>query len=390
MAAVTKLDDEVLARLELDGRSMARRWPWIVGVALLVVALGGLVSSLSAGGPELRWSAVQRGSMAVTVDAVGTLHPRREVEIGSELSGLVATVPVEENQRVAAGDVLATLDTRMLVAQSDQADAEVATARANLRQARVQAELARLERDRARVAGRAGGIAEAELDRVALTHELREAGVELAEAQLARALAAQRLAATNLDKAIIRSPTDGVVLERNVDPGQSVVTSLQSPVLFKVAEDLDEMRLVVEIDEADIARIQAGQAATFTVAAWPDATFDATVARVDLAPLPGFEVVTYEAELHVANREGLLRPGMSASATVVARELVDVVLVPNAALRFDPPGAEPPEGPHVWLQIDGAPRAARVSVQASDRRHTAVTSEVELEGAQVAISAGES
>ncbi len=381
-------DPEVLETLQLDPGG-SRPWlPWALG-AIVVLVAAVIAWSLGADDePEVVLERVERGTLIVTVEAVGNLEPLNEVEIGPELSGIVASVPVSANQKVAAGDVLASLDTTLLEAQEQQAEAEVATARATLRQAQVQQEAAALERRRAEEVAKGGSVAPSELDRVRLNHEAALAGAELAEAQLQRALAARRVARTNLDKAVLRSPTDGVVLERNVDPGQAVVTSLQSPVLFRVAERLDEMLLVIQIDEADIARVQEGQEATFTVAAWPARTFDAVVRQVHLAPMPGSDVVTYEAELHVANEEGLLRPGMSASVTLRADEQDDVLMVPNAALRFEPPTAprDVPTAPHIWVSGSDGLAPVVVSLGPSNRSHTAVTSEADLVGAEVAVA----
>lgn len=379
-------DPEVLEALQL-GPAHKRRWVrWVIGVGA-VAAVAVLLASLwprggSADGWEL--AAVERGSLDVTVSAVGTVRALHEVEVSSELSGIVVDVLVEANDVVRAGDALAVLDTRQLEAQVVQADAEVARAVAGLRQARIEEERARLERDRTRTVAAGGGTSQAERDRTRLTHESAVAAVQIAQAQLESTRAAQQVTYTSLDKAVIRSPTDGVVLVRDVDPGQAVVSAMAAPVLFRVAEDLQRMSLVVDIDEADVGRVHAGQQATFTVAAWPEHTFEARVHIVRLAPTPGSEVVTYEAELDVENREQMLRPGMTATASLVSEQLSDVLLVPSAALRFQPGKQEPPPGPHVWVVEDGALRPIPVDIGASDGARTSVDAEEELVGREVA------
>lgn len=369
-----------------DGRR-SRRWGrWIVLLAGLAL-IGGGVWAWQAGRAERAAEAaeretapVTRGDLSVTITAVGTLQPRNVVSVGSELSGVVATVHAEANDTVAAGAPLADLDTSLLHAQAEQTGAAVRAAEASVTQARVNLHAAKRELERVRGLVAATAAAQGELDSAETTAAQAESSLQLALAQLAQARAAASASATNLRKAHIVSPIAGVVLERNVEPGQAVVSALQATTLFKVAEDLRHMELSVAIDEADVGQVLVGQRADFTVAAWPDRVFAAEVTKVHLSPDAGQQVVTYAAELSVENPDLVLLPGMTATVKVVARSWDDALLVPNAALRYTPPGdSSPPPAPRegrryarVWIPEGDGARPVEVLPLATDGRHTVV------------------
>ena len=322
-----------------------------VGLVLVLLLLSRCFAGEASGGYATE--KVRRGNLTVTVSATGNLQPTNQVEVGSEQSGLVTQVFVDNNDRVAAGQPLARLDTARLqdtIAQAQaglaSAQAQVATAEASAAQAR--ANLARQE-EVYRVSG--GRVpSETELDAARAENRRAVAGVRSAQAQVATARAQLSSAQTNLSKATIYSPVTGVVLSRQVDPGQTVAASFQAPVLFTIAEDLAAMKLEVRVDEADVGAVRDGQRATFTVDAYPGRTFPAQVTRVDVganasgsttsgssAAASGTgSVVAYTAELSVQNSQLLLRPGMTATAEIVTSERRGALLVPNAALRFSP------------------------------------------------------
>ena len=387
-----------------------RRWSMWGALALLVVA--GITLSLRhcrSEAPRYVTQPVRRGDLTVRISATGTLAPTTEVTVGSELSGIVAEVLVDYDDRVQVGQVLARIDATRLEAQARQSAAQLQAARARLQQT-----AATLEEARAQLA-RLEQVFEASKGRVPSRQELdtqrATAKRAASEHASARAVIAQQRAAletfeTDLSRLVIRSPIEGVVLERNVDPGQTVAASFQAPVLFTIAEDLTQMDLELEIDEADVGQVAPGVAATFTVDAYPERVFEATVSEVRFASETVEGVVTYKAILHVDNDELLLRPGMTATAEVVVRELAHVVLVPNAALRFEPereepttsspggrdfmsqllprrPGAQRPgerrdrarsRAQQVWVLRDGEPVAVPVVVGASDDAMTVVRS----------------
>ncbi len=320
-----------------------RRPVWWIVVGLVVLVGAGLyfwqISARSNAAPVYVTEAVNRGNLTLTVAANGTLQPTRSVSIGSELSGTVLRVLVDVNDKVKKGQVLLELDTAKLndqVARSraalSSANAKVALTLATVKEA--QGNLARLE-EVARLSG--GKVpSKAELDTGRATLERAQADELSARANVTDAQAALSTDQTNLSKASIRSPTDGVVLTRTVDPGNAVAASLQAVTLFTLAEDLSQLRLQVNVDEADVGSVKVGQKASFTVSAYPSRKYPATITRVAYGSTTTDNVVTYVTYLEVDNVDLSLRPGMTASATITSTERRDVLLVPNTALRFTP------------------------------------------------------
>ncbi|MDR3368293.1 efflux RND transporter periplasmic adaptor subunit [Rhodoferax sp.] len=394
-----------------------RRTLW-VALALSVAAAGGYyawaVKQQRNAAPSYVAEPAAKGNLTLTVIANGTLQPTRSVNIGSELSGTVLRVLVDVNDRVKKGQVLVELDTAKLSDQVTRSRAALAAAQAALAQAiattkESKASLARLEE----VARLSGGkvpsateldTARATLDRAVATQDSAKANVDSARASLSTD-------ETNLSKASIRSPIDGVVLTRSVDPGNAVAASLQAVTLFTIAEDLTQLRLQVNVDEADVGRVKVGQKASFTVSAFAARRFPATITRVSYGSTITDNVVTYVTQMDVTNTDLSLRPGMTATSTITAVERKDVLLVPNAALRFTPTqaaaaetkssggimGSMMPRMPRsgagkkatggqakqVWVLRDGAPVAVKVTPGISDGRMTEITAGDLNEGMQV-------
>ena len=331
-----------------------RQLKWgAIGLGVLILLWIGF-KLFGPGGADVSYAtqAVRRGDLTVTVSATGNLQPTNQVDVGSELSGTVTEVNVDNNDRVTKGQVLARLDTSRLRDAVNQSKASLASAQASVMQAQAtarqsRANLARLE-EVYRLSG--GKVPSAtELDTARADNARAIAGVHTAEAQVAQARAQLSSDETQFSKASIVSPVNGVVLSRQIEPGQTVAASLNAPVLFQIAEDLSAMRLEVKVDEADVGQVKKGQRATFQVDAFPGRTFPAMIERVDLganatntsssssaSTSSASSVVAYVARLAVANPDELLRPGMTATADIVTTEKNDVLLVPNAALRFSP------------------------------------------------------
>jgi len=334
-------------------RPWRKRLIWAGGAAILL-ALIFLLSRCFAGEAEAGYATqeVRRGSLTVTVSATGNLAPTNEVQVGSEQSGLITDVYVENNDRVVKGQPLARLDTARLNDTITQNQAALASAQASVAQANATAVQARANVNRLEEVYRLSGgkvPSRVELDTGRAENQRAAAGVRAAQAQVAQARAVLSSAQTNLSKATIYSPVTGVVLSRQIDPGQTVAASFTAPVLFAIAEDLSRMKLEVKVDEADVGQVRAGQRATFTVDAYPGRTFPARIERVDVganasnasgstnaASTAAGAVVAYTAELSVQNPELILRPGMTATAEIVTTEKRNVLLVPNAALRYSP------------------------------------------------------
>jgi HlyD family secretion protein len=318
--------------------------------AVLVLILGGLglwywqVRRADAAAPAYVTQAVGRGNLTLSVTASGTLQPTRAINIGSELSGTVLKVNVDVNDKVTKGQVLVELDTAKLRDQILRSSATLAAASAKVNQTgatvrEAQAALARLE-EVSRLSG--GKVpAKAELDTGRAARDRALADDASAREGVKDASAALSTDQINLSKASIRAPANGVVLTRSVDPGNAVAASLQAVTLFTVAEDLARLRLWVYVDEADVGSVAVGQAARFTVSAYPSRPFPARVTRVGFGSTITDNVVTYLTYLDVDNADLSLRPGMTAVATIIAKQRNDVLLVPNSALRFTPSVATP-------------------------------------------------
>lgn len=399
-----------------------RRWVWAVAVLAVLAALGlwwWSAARAANAAPSYTTQAVTRGNLTLHVSANGTLQPTRSINVGSELSGSVLRVLVDVNDRVRRGQVMVELDAAKLRNQIlrsraavDAADARLAQTRATQLEAR--AALLRLEA----VARMSGGQvpSKAELDGARAAQARALADGDSAAAGLKDARAALATDQINLGKAAIAAPADGVVLTRNVDPGNAVAATLQAVTLFTVAEDLTRLRLWVYVDEADVGAVKVGQAASFTVSAYPARAFPARITRVGFGSTITDNVVTYLTYLDVDNADNSLRPGMTATATITATERKGVLLVPNAALRFEPSTAQAtakkglalPMGPprnsrksaadgastanarQVWvLPLDaahpdrGAPVAVAVTPGLSDGRMTEITAGALTEGMRV-------
>jgi HlyD family secretion protein len=286
----------------------------------------------------------ETGELTVEVSATGTLQPLIQVDISSELSGVVRTVAVEENQRVAKGEVLAELDTTRLAAQVERGEANVIAAKAKVTDSETTLKEAEQTLARARQLAERGMTTDQALEATTAIRDRASAAVEIARANLAIAEAELKQQQAELDKASIHAPIDGIVLKRSVNPGQTVASSMQAPVLFVLAADLERMELKAAIDEADIGGVKPGQKARFTVDAFPERSFDALIRDIAYASVTTEGVVTYDARLDVDNAELVLRPGMTATVSVVTREAKDIVTVPSAAFRFRPPAPEARRG----------------------------------------------
>ena len=282
---------------------------------------------------------VQRGNLTMTVTATGNLEPTNQVDVGTEVSGTVETVEVDYNDHVKIGQVLARLDISKLQAQVLKSKAALESARAKVLETQATVnetrdELARLKRVWELSDNKVPSQRDMDAAHAALQRAL--AAETIAKAQVSEAQATLESNETDLSKAVIHSPINGIVLTRSVEPGQTVAASLQSPVLFTLAEDLTKMELHVDVDEADVGQVKEGQEATFAVDAHPNRTFPALIAQVRYGSQTVNGVVTYKTVLNVDNSDLSLRPGMTATADITVKKVENAILLPNAALRFAP------------------------------------------------------
>jgi HlyD family secretion protein len=414
---------------EFLGTKPVPRWRrtmkyWLPGIGVLLLVLAIAQCSGDAPPPEYIAEEVVQESLSLSVTATGNLRPTNQVEVGAEVTGPVDSVLVDVNDRVTKGQVIAVINTEIIDQQIAQSRANLNAARAALAQAQAtieidQVQLARLEEVRRLSGGRVPSQIEVERAEAAVARD--RAAVASARANIEAAQASLNGVLTTRTRAVIRAPVTGVVLARRIEPGQTVVAAFNTVTLFVIAEDLSQMQLRVSVDEADVGQIKAGQQATFTVDAYPGRRFPATLQRIDLASssttqaaaggaaasAAGGTVVSYEARLEVQNADGLLRPGMTATATIATQNTGTALLVPNAALRFRPDAEEESGGgvfqPQIGLddqkqqasigegsrqqvqvvQADGTLKAVEVVTGRSDGRRTVVTSKALKPGMKV-------
>lgn len=408
-----KNEDDALNAMATQVRSLLhseqgrKRTTKVVIGLLVLVLLAGLVWWLWPKSTAIHWQTqtLDRADMVLTATATGNLQPKSEVTVGAEISGLVREVLVKENDQVNKGDVLARFDTEELRVGLEQAEARLALARASVAEAEATLDEASADERRSTSMMNRKLISEAQHDSARASRQRAAARLTYARASVQEALAAVSQTRTRLDKAVITAPITGVVLVRSVEPGTTVAASFQTPQLFLLAEDLREMELHVALDEADVGMVKAGQTATFTVDAWSGRVFQANVLSVYLYPTTANNVVTYTTVLSVDNSEGLLQPGMTATATITTGTREQALRVPNAALRFTPPAqtsgggmfshpggsAAQQERTHnlVWVLRDGEPKPMPLRLGSSDGRFTEVLDGDVHEGERVVTGVSE-
>ena len=380
----------------------ARRW-WIIGgIVVALVAAGALAFTLKGSRKRVQYESalVTRGDLAVTVESTGTLEAVTSFEVGSEVSGRVLKELVEVNDEVRKGQIMAEIDPEPLNSGLDQSRAQLRGAQdaVNLAQATASESARTLARNQQ--LGKEGILSQSDLDAARSMRDRDNASLHSAQENVRVAKASVDLTSSKREKATIRAPIDGVVLARLVEPGQTVTAGFQTPVLFKLAQDLKKMKLHVDIDEADVSRIHGGESATFTVEAYPGRNFPSQVVTLQMQPKVSQNVVTYLAVLSVDNVDRALLPGMTCTATIQAETKRGVLVVPNAALRFTPPvkpgglsktGVNFTDGKHrVWVLKGTVPTPIEVKTGATDGRHTEILSGDLQEGANVLTDTKES
>ncbi len=342
--------EDITHALGLDPGARKKRWAKRLAygavTAFLLAAAGYWYYSADAASGAVAYDTqpVVETPLTVTVTATGTVQPTTQVDVSSEISGVIRTVNVDANSIVRKGDVLAALDIKRLDAQVARARAALAASEARLADANATLAQRQLVLDRQTALSKKGFAATQALDDAVAARASAAASVSAAEADIDVAKADIALQEIDIGKSNIVSPVDGIVLKRAAEPGQTVASSLQAPVLFTLAEDLTRMQVEADIDEADIGAVKAGQDAQFTVDAYPGKAFPARIETVQFSPLTTDGVVTYKAVLTVDNSELLLRPGMTATAQIIVEKVGDALAVPNAALRYVPPAPKAETG----------------------------------------------
>ncbi len=318
-----------------------------VGIALAVIAVLGLGwyfwgqrSAASADG-GYRTETVQRGDIRVAISATGTLSAISTVTVGSQISGLVTDVLADFNSPVKKGDILLKIDPSTYQAQIEQGSAQIASAQAQLRQAQASLRNATLDYQRKSELGGQQLVAKSDVDLSRSALDQAQAQVASAQAQIRQQTASTLTTRVNLQRTVIRSPVDGVVLTRKIEPGQTVAASLQAPELFTIAEDLEKMKIELAVDESDIGQVKVGQSVSFSADAFPDRKFNGVVGQVRLSATTASNVVTYPVIVTVNNSDGTLLPGLTVNAEIEVSKLSNVLTLGNAALRFKPAEGSP-------------------------------------------------
>jgi HlyD family secretion protein len=419
---------DLAAAIKAGGPGQRSKWLVIAVAAAVVLGVVGWfwwrrVQAAKNQAPPYATEVLQRGDISLTITATGNLFPTNQVVVGSELSGTTLEVYVDFNDHVTKGQPLVKLDTTKLAQQTASSRAAVNSAQALVTQAEatVKESAAALARQRELLRLSGGKVpAKLEVDTAIATADRAAANLLSAQAAVGEAQAQVLINESDLGKAIVKSPIDGIVLTRSIEPGQTVAASFTAPQLFIIAEKLERMKLEVAIAEADIGRVAKGQKSTFTVDAWPDRAYTASVTVVAYGSAVTNNVVTYEADLEVANDDLSLRPGMTATADILVAESKNVFLVPTAALRFVPaaptaatavaakksfvqslipmigrknaanknPVAKPAVADeHVWVLRDGQPVSIPVKLGLSDGRDTEISGAGLTEGLLIILRA---
>lgn len=349
-------------------RARRSRTPFVIA-AIVVLALGGGAWYLAqrdaaADAGAWRTAEVEQGDIRVAISATGTLSAISTVVVGSQISGQVTEVLVDFNDKVEQGQVIARIDPSSYQAQIEQGSAQIASARAGLAQAQAALRNAELDYRRKAELGERQLVARSDIDLARAALDQARAQVATSQAQIQQQTASTQTTRINLDRTVIRSPVDGVVLTRSIEPGQTVAASLQAPELFTIAEDLSKMKIELAVDEADIGQVQAGQRVSFTADAFADRQFSGVVEQVRLSATNTSNVVTFPVVVTVDNGDGTLLPGLTVNAEIEVSRRDGVLKVSNAALRYKPTSAE-------GAAAAAPPRGARSGVADDLRREAA-------------------
>ncbi|MEW6053933.1 MAG: efflux RND transporter periplasmic adaptor subunit [Nitrospirota bacterium] len=365
---------------------------FIVIIGAVLVAVTFFLLKNKSGDVKFKTEKVSKGDIVTSVTATGTVNAVTTVLVGTQVSGTIKSISVDFNSLVKKGQIIAQIDPATFQAQVQQASANLLAAQANLEKAGATLVDAKRTLERNTELFSKNIIARSDLDTAETNYETVKASVSAAKSQVAQTMAALEFAETNLRYTKILSPVDGVVISRNVDVGQTVAASFQTPTLFTIAQDLTKMQIDTNVDEADIGKVKDGQDVEFTVDAYPDLVFKGKVWQVRNAPITVQNVVTYDVVIQVENPELKLKPGMTANVSIIISIKKDVLKIPNAALRFKLDENEKKRaekkaagGPGIWILEQGQPKRINIAAGISDGSYTEITSDTLREGQNVII-----
>ena len=368
----------------------------IILAAVVLIAIGiGLFLFLRSDKNEPKYvtEKVTRGDIKSTVSATGTVNAVTTVQVGTQVSGTIKQLFVDYNSPVTKGQLLAQIDPSVFEAQVGQAQANLMSAKAAMEKAQVALRDTKLTYERNKTLFAKNFIAKSDLDTAETNYLSAQAQIKVARAQIQQTSAALDSASINLRYSRILSPVNGIVISRNVDVGQTVAASFQTPTLFTIAQDLTKMQIDTSVDEADIGKMNVGQNATFTVDAYPELTFHGKVSVVRNAPITVSNVVTYDTVITVDNTDLKLKPGMTANVLIETATATGVLKVPNAALRFKPAASgqnsaksktqKVAKGSGVWILENKKLKQIKITIGISDGNYTEVKDGGLSEGQQI-------
>ncbi|MGB3961791.1 MAG: efflux RND transporter periplasmic adaptor subunit [Sulfurimonas sp.] len=385
---------DISKQLEKEGKKVEiKKWLIVAIIFVGMIALGAYFMTTAGKNEKIKYltAAIEKKDLLVKVSATGNIEPTNTVDVGIEVSGTIIEVGADFNQQVKRGDILARLDTTKLESKVKNSQAALLVAKANFLEKKISLEDTRNELERGKTTYKSTNgkyPSDKDLDALRNNHERALANYTASEAGVTQVRAQLKSDEDDLKKAVVKSPINGIVLDKKVEVGQSVVSVMQIPVLFTLAEDLSKMQVVLSVDEADIGQVAEGQNVEFFVDAYPHEQFQGKITQVRLNSIIVSGVVTYATVVAVDNPRLLLKPGMTTSADIVTEVVKNRLSVPNSALRFTPKDEKKDEknqGKQVWILENNLPKSLSVTAQKSDGIFTAISGEGIKEGMQVII-----
>lgn len=386
--------DDIKNKLGLENTETHRKkWVLYVIIILLLTAATAYFIVTNKKSEKVKYVThmLQMRDLVVTVSATGNIEPTNTVDVGIEVSGTIIKLYADFNQHVKKGDILARLDTTKLESRVKNSEASLLVAKANLSERKISVKDTKNELQRGRTTYKSTHgkyPSDKDLDALQNNYDRAIANYNASEAGVTQAYAQLKSDEDDLKKAVVRSPINGVVLDRKVEVGQSVVSSMQIPVLFTLAEDLSKMQVILSVDEADIGQVHEGQNVEFLVDAYPEQTFKGIITQVRFNSVIVGGVVTYSTVVEVDNSLLLLRPGMTASAEIITKVIENTFVVSNAVLRFSLKGQadDKLKGKQIWILQNNLPQNISVTSAQSDGIFTAVSGDNLKEGMQVIVN----
>jgi HlyD family secretion protein len=357
----------------------------ILAIAVMAVLAGIIIVFSGSKKIKFKTAKIQKGEITQTVRATGNVNPVTTIIVGTRVSGTIVALYADYNSRIKKGQLIAQIDPTPFENELKHSEAELLNAKATLFKAEVTLKDAERTLKRKQELFKRDLIARSELDDAETAYNTARAQYEIALAQVKKAEAGLRQAKTNLGYTRIFSPVDGVVIAKNVEVGQTVAASFQTPTLFTIAPDLTKMQVDTNVDEADISKIKTGMEVNFTVDAYPDKKFKGIVSQIRLSPTVTQNVVTYNVVISVDNSHLLLKPGMTANVTFVVNSKENVIKIPNSALRFKMPDTPPSKQQGVWVIRGGKSVRVNVKTGISDGEWTELIEGDLKEGEEVII-----